>query len=106
MGMGKHAVLFQTLQSVHDVLNSCFGASFIPPTDALFRLAYGEWALHTVDDWQEVYLKHDREVREFFREDGPYAGRLLPISFVKGEGWDELAPFLNLSGAPAGPFPR
>ena len=89
--MGKHALLWRALDALHFA-----GLSFVPPADSLFRIAYGEWSLHTTDAWREIYLRHDHEVRHFFRPDGPHAGRMLPISFVRGEGWAQLAPFLGI----------
>ena len=49
---------------------------------------------------------HDAAVRHFFREGGPHAGRMLPVSFVRGEGWETLAAFLGLRDPPPGRFPK
>lgn len=100
--MGAHAALFGWLQAAHDA-----GLSCVPAADALFRLAYGEgWRAHGEAEWERRYAAHDAAVRHFFREGGPQAGRMLPISFVRGEGWETLAPFLGLRDPPPGRFPK
>ena len=101
--MGKYASLFGWLQAAHDA-----GLTCVPAADSVFRLAYGDdWRSYDEAAWERRYAAHDAAVRHFFRDDGPHAGRMLPISFVRGEGWAKLAPFLGIEPpSPATPFPR
>jgi len=97
--MEKHAVLWRTLQQLHDM-----GVP-VPPVDHLFHAMYGDWQHHGVEDWVKQYHRHDADVAAFFSE-GDRAWRLLNISFTEGEGWETLGPFLGIDRPPAGAFPR
>jgi len=52
--------------------------------------------------YRERYQRHNREVREYFR-DRP--GDLLELRITEGEGWDRLCPFLD-KPLPATAFPH
>lgn len=73
---------------------------------ALQQLTYGEDAPAPVGNeqrYREVYERHNREVQEYFA-DRP--GDLLVMNLQNGDGWAELAAFLQIEGAPTGPFAR
>jgi hypothetical protein len=62
---------------------------------------YGVWTFER-KRFQDVYERHLRDVREYFR-DRPE--KLLVLDIRGGEGWDPLCEFLD-SPAPDRPFPH
>lgn len=72
--------------------------------DPLQQLTYGDDAPCPAGHearYRQVYAAHNRQVLDYFaaRPDD-----LLVMELEKGHGWDELAAFLGLEGAPRGPF--
>lgn len=66
------------------------------------RLATYGMVAFSADRFRDVYERHVREVKRYFR-DRP--GDLLVLDLCGGEGWEKLCPFLGRP-APAAPFPK
>ncbi|TIX48978.1 sulfotransferase family protein [Alteraurantiacibacter aquimixticola] len=68
------------------------------------QLTYGEDAGAPVgneDRYRAVYEAHNAAVLDYFA-DRP--DDLLVMRLEAGDGWEKLAPFLGIEGAPTGPF--
>jgi hypothetical protein len=53
----------------------------------------------------DYYAKHAEQVTQYFTEKYPAGGKLLELCFERGDGWDELCPFLGLPMQDV-PFPH
>jgi len=81
----------------------CRHAELTGPTEAR-EIVYGHRMPHGHREHHiGIYLKHQEEVTRYF-SDRP--GKLLVISWDRGEGWLQLCPFLGISGIPQRPFPH
>jgi len=89
-------------RDVESWVASCVGNYKDRPYD-MFPVIYGFDVFEGNEEVaREVYLKHLRDVREFFK-DKP--GKLLDIDFTKESRWEPLCSFLGES-VPGRPFPH
>ncbi len=80
-------------------------APFIP-VRRILEAAYGEdWATKSPREYADVYERHVAEVRMFFAEAGR-SERLLELAILDGEGWPQLADYLEGVAPTKKAFPR
>lgn len=67
------------------------------------KIIYGSYMPHDFEDEMiEFYESHNRNAKEFFRNNSPES--LLELNWEKGDGWKELCEFLE-KPIPREPFP-
>ena len=91
-----------TLRDTDDWLRSIVG-HFGRRESQMRRWIYGPGCPEGNEQvYRERFERHNREVRDYFR-DRP--GDLLELSLARGDGWQQLCPFLGLPVASV-PFPH
>ena len=84
-------------------LSLCRHAEMTGPTEAR-KIAYGyEMPMDHREHHIAAYQRHEREVLEYFRN---RPGKLLVVSWEKGDGWKEICGFLGIPEIPRIPFPH
>lgn len=80
-------------------------APFVP-VRRILAAAYGEdWATKSPREYAGVYERHVAEVRTFFAQAGR-SEQLLELAILDGDGWPQLANYLEVPAPEKAPFPR
>lgn len=78
-----------------------FGDRSTPMREWIYGTGHG-CPIGNEDVYIERYERHNREVRDYFRQ---RRGDLLELAITEGEGWEKLCPFLGFA-VPPEPFPH